>query len=132
MGSAMRYDLLSKNPVLAVQLPRAKVINKTRKKPHLTPEEFEQLLQQVSEPYATMIYIAVFSGLRVSRLIGLKWNDVHYNSLTVDERYCRGGIGVKPRHRRVLRYANHRLPKKGGPSSQASQTRTRKRVRCCG
>jgi integrase len=90
MGSAMRYDLLSKNPVLAVQIPRAKVINKTRKKPHLTPEEFEQLLQLVSEPYATMIYIAVFSGLRISELIGLKWNDVHYNSLTVDERYCRG------------------------------------------
>lgn len=90
MGSAMRYDLLSKNPVLAVQMPRAKVINKTRKKPHLTPEEFEQLLQLVSEPYATMIYIAVFSGLRISELIGLKWNDVHCNSLTVDERYCRG------------------------------------------
>ena len=37
-----------KNPVLAVQIPRAKVINKTRKKPHLTPEEFEELLQLVS------------------------------------------------------------------------------------
>ena len=37
-----------------------------------------------------MIRVAVFSGLRVSELVGLKWEDVHHDSLTVDERYCRG------------------------------------------
>src|SRR5262245_27247823 len=58
-----------------------------------------------------MIYIAVFSGLRISELIGLKWNDAHYNSLTVDEqkRYCRGDW-IKPRHRRVLRRWESRIP----------------------
>ena len=38
MGSAMRYDLLSKNPVLAVQIPRTKVINKTKKN-HISPRK---------------------------------------------------------------------------------------------
>jgi integrase len=48
----------------------------------------------VDEPYASMIYVAVHSGLRVSELIGLKWEDVHDDSLTVDERFCRGDWSV--------------------------------------
>ena len=41
-----------------------------------------------------MIYVAVYSGLRVSELVGLKWEDVHSDSLTIDERYCRGDWSV--------------------------------------
>lgn len=37
-----------------------------------------------------MVYVAVWTGLRVSELIGLRWEDVHTDSLTIDERYCRG------------------------------------------
>jgi len=94
LASAMRYDLLTKNPMLAVQIPRAKVVNKKKQKPFITPEEFDNLVQCVSEPYATMIYVAVYSGLRVSELVGLKWEDVHTDSLTIDERYCRGDWSV--------------------------------------
>ena len=35
-----------------------------------------------------MVYVAVYSGLRVSELIGLRWNDVGIDCL--DERCCRG------------------------------------------
>jgi integrase len=94
LGSAVRYDLLTKNPLLAVQIPRAKVVNKKKQKPHITPEEFERLVELVDEPYSTMIYTAVFSGLRVSELIGLKWEDVRENALTVDERFCRGDWSI--------------------------------------
>jgi integrase len=94
LGSAVRYDLLIKNPLLAVQIPRNKVVNPRKRKPHITPEEFERLVQLVEEPYATMIFAAVFSGLRVSELTGLKWEDVHDEALTVDERYCRGNWSV--------------------------------------
>jgi len=90
LGSAVRYDLLIKNPLLAVAIPRNKVVNRKKQKPHLTPEEFEHLVELVDEPYSTMIVVAVFSGLRVSELVGLKWEDVHDEALTVDERYCRG------------------------------------------
>jgi integrase len=94
LGSAVRYDLLTKNPLLAVQIPRSKVVNRRKQKPHVTPEEFEKLVDFVDEPYATMIYVAVFSGLRVSELVGLKWEDVRSDALTVDERFCRGNWSV--------------------------------------
>ncbi len=98
LGSAVGYELLAKNPMLAVRIPRNKVVNKKKKKPHLTPEEFEQLVNFVEEPYSTMIFVAVHSGLRVSELVGLKWEDVHdeegAEAITVDERYCRGDWSV--------------------------------------
>jgi len=37
-----------------------------------------------------MIFVAVWTGLRVSELIGLKWRCIHADSITVEERYCRG------------------------------------------
>ncbi len=40
-----------------------------------------------------MVFVAIFTGLRVSEVIGLKWRDVHEDSITVDERYCRGDWG---------------------------------------
>ena len=67
--------------MLAVQIPRSKLVNRKKQKPHLTPEEFERLINLVSEPYATMIYVAIFAGLRVSELAGLQWNDVHLREL---------------------------------------------------
>jgi hypothetical protein len=44
----------------------------------------------IPEPYASMVSVAVWTGLRVSELIGLKWDDVGTDLLTVDERCCRG------------------------------------------
>lgn len=41
-----------------------------------------------------MIYVAVWTGLPVSELIGLRWEDVHADSLTIDERCCRGDWGA--------------------------------------
>lgn len=37
-----------------------------------------------------MVYAATYSGLRISELIGLKWHDLGFDSIVVDERYCRG------------------------------------------
>jgi integrase len=94
LSSAMRYDLLTKNPMFQVQIPKSKIVNRRKLKPHLTPEGFHKLLLLVDEPYSTMIYTAVFSGLRVSELIGLRWEDVHTDSVTVDECYVRGNWSV--------------------------------------
>jgi integrase len=94
LGSAMRYDLLTRNPVLGVKIPKAKTVNKKKPKPHLSPEEFARLVECVQEPYATMIYVAVLTGLRVSELVGLRWENMHGDSLTVSERYCRGDWSI--------------------------------------
>jgi integrase len=49
---------------------------------------------RIAEPYATMVYVAIYTGLRVSELIGLRWNDVHQDSITIDERCSRGDWGT--------------------------------------
>ena len=56
-------------------------------------EQFAALVAIILEPYATMVYVALYTGLRVSELIGLRWNDIHDNAITIDERYCRGDWG---------------------------------------
>jgi integrase len=91
LGSAVRFGLLVKNPLVGVQLLAPKVGKRT--KPHVTPEQFDALVKLMSEPYATMVCVCVMAGLRVSELIGLKWEDVHADSLTIDERFCRGDWG---------------------------------------
>ena len=91
LGSAVKYGLLAKNPVIGVQIPSPRVGK--RIKPHITPEQFDALVNLVAEPYATMIYTCVMAGLRVSELVGLKWEDVHTDSLTIDERFSRGEWG---------------------------------------
>lgn len=91
LGSAVQFGLLVKNPLVSVEIPAPRVGKRT--KPHITPEQFNALLNFLSEPYATMVYVCVMAGLRVSELVGLKWEDVHADSLTIDERYCRGEWG---------------------------------------
>ena len=93
LGSAVRYGLLVRNPAEAVRLP-AERRGRKRSKPHVTPEQFDQLITLISEPYATMVYVAIYTGLRVSELAGLRWDDVGANSITIDERFCRGDWGA--------------------------------------
>jgi len=92
MGSAVKFGLLIKNPVEGRELPPAKKGKTT--KPHLSPAQFALLVELIAEPYATMVYVAVFTGLRVSELIGLRWRNVHDHSITINERCCRGEWGA--------------------------------------
>ncbi len=89
LGSAVKYGFLVKNPVEGVRLAPA-TRGARRHKPFIRPEQFDRLVALIPEPYATMVYVAVLTGLRISELIALRWSDVHERSLTIDERYCRG------------------------------------------
>jgi integrase len=89
LASAVKYQVLVTNPVEGVRLPPDKR-GRRKTKPHISPEEFELLLSRMPEPYSTMLYVAVCTGLRISELIGLRWEDVHADAITIDERYCRG------------------------------------------
>ncbi len=84
-----KYGLLVTNPIEGIQLPPNKT-GKRKAKAFLSPEQFDELVSSMPEPYATMVYVATYSGLRISELIGLKWHDLGFDSITIDERYCRG------------------------------------------
>ncbi len=91
LSAAVRYGLLVQNPVHGLKLPRLR--KASRSKPFITQEQFLVLVELIAEPYATMVYVAVYTGLRVSELIGLRWRNVGTDSITVQERYCRGDWG---------------------------------------
>jgi integrase len=93
LRSAVEYGFLLTNPVENVRMP-AERRGKKRNKPYLTPEQFEELLVMIAEPYATMVYVAIYTGLRISELAGLRWEDIHEESITIDERFCRGDWGA--------------------------------------
>jgi len=88
MRSAVRYGYLTKNPLENLRLPPDK--RGARQKPFIYPAQFEAMLQLMPEPYSTMLYVAVWTGLRVSELFALRWRNVHADSITVEQRYCRG------------------------------------------
>ena len=146
LRSAVDVEYLNKNPMEGLRLPKDR--RARRPKPTITPEQFANLVQVVSEPYATMIFVAVWTGLRVSELIGLKWHCIHADSITIEERFCRGDwatpktdasaatIGVEPEViARLLRLQTltvevragrairkHKLVKSGGPDDLVFQS----------
>jgi integrase len=93
LRSAVEYGFLLSNPVENVRMP-AERRGKKRNKPYLTPTQLDALMELIPEPYATMVYVAIYTGLRVSELAGLRWEDIHEESITIDERYCRGDWGA--------------------------------------
>lgn len=92
LGSAVQYGFLVANPVEGLRLPRAK--RGKLSKPFIRPEQLGNLLQVIPEPYASMVYVAVFTGLRISELVALRWRNVHEESVTIEERCCRGDWGA--------------------------------------
>jgi integrase len=91
LRTAVDYGRLPSNPADKVRLKRRK--RKTAK-PFLRIEQFYNLLSIIAEPYATMVYVAVFTALRVSELTALRWRNLHSQSITIEERYSRGDWDV--------------------------------------
>lgn len=89
LGAAVKYGFLVKNPAEGLHVAPGKR-GARRHKPFIRPEQFAALVELIQEPYATMVYVAIYTGLRVSELIALRWSDIQGHSITIDERYCRG------------------------------------------
>ncbi len=81
---AQRWELTERNPL---DLVRVKGGTKREKDIHiLTTEEFNTLMTHLREPYRTMVLVAGCLGLRVSEIMGLKWEDVDSSNSTVSIR----------------------------------------------
>ena len=60
-----------------MELVRIKEVTKRRRIPRsLTVDEFQKLIQHLSEPFRTIALVCVCSGLRISECLALKWADI--------------------------------------------------------
>ena len=80
---AMRWELVDirENPM---KLVRVRGGSKRTKEPKvLTIAQFQQLVQELNDPYRTMVILDLATGLRCSELFALKWCDVIWDDLTL-------------------------------------------------
>jgi integrase len=92
LRSAVRYGFIVSNPMDGLVMPPNKQARRT--KPTIEPAQLVNLIDFMAEPYATMVYVAIWTGLRVSELCALKWRCVHADALSIEERFCRGDWSV--------------------------------------
>jgi integrase len=73
LKTAVRWGLLARNPADAVTVPRVR-----RNEMQTWSEyEVEQFLNEAKvSPYYALFYTALFTGMRRSELLGLKWEDI--------------------------------------------------------
>jgi integrase len=82
---ARRWELTDRNPIdLVRQRGGRRCIPRV-----LTPHEIRLLLEQLVEPYHTMVLVAACLGLRASEIMGLQWQDFNWKELTV---FIRRGV----------------------------------------
>lgn len=83
-NTAVRWEYRSGNPAQGVQVP---ALVDTRERRTLTPQQVRMLLGELAEPYRTMVFLAVLSGLRRGEIFGLKWRYVDFagHSVTIAE-----------------------------------------------
>lgn len=73
---AIRHEWLDKNPISLVR----QSAKRERIPAILDAAEIGSLLTELSYPYRQMVFLAATTGLRVSELLGLKWDDIDFQS----------------------------------------------------
>jgi integrase len=74
------HEWSDKNPVSLVRQSAKRL----RIPDVLDVQELRALLNELRHPYKTMVLLAAAIGLRVSELLGLKWQDVDFEDLQID------------------------------------------------
>ena len=69
---ARRWKLVENNAIELVRQSSRRLTTPRR----LTSEEFQRLLNELKEPYWTMVVLAGCLGLRVGEILGLQWQDL--------------------------------------------------------
>ena len=92
---AMLWGLieLQRNPI---ELVEVKGISRRKRKPQtLAPEQFQELVAVLKEPYKTMVIVAMCTGLRVSEVLALRWEHIDFKAglMLVQNGVVNGRIG---------------------------------------
>jgi integrase len=80
---AMLWEIVEwqRNPM---ELVEVKGISKRQKKPIvLTVEQYYQILDLLPQPYRTMVVVAECTGLRAEEVLGLEWQDIDFENLSM-------------------------------------------------
>lgn len=113
---AMRWELaeVSENPM---KLVRVRGSSKRQKEPRvISIVQFQRLVEELKDPYRTMVILDLATGLRCSELFALKWCDVIWDDLSllvrrgivdtvvsdVKTEYSRAGMPLDPALAEVL------------------------------
>ena len=76
---AMRHEWAERNPITLVR----QSAKRQRTPDILDVNETKALLSELEDPFWTMVFLAATTGLRVSELLGLKWQDISFNTLEI-------------------------------------------------
>jgi integrase len=103
-NAAMRWELIpyQHNPM---SLVRVKDSSKRQREPKaLSVDEFQKVLENIPEPFRTMCIVAMCLGLRVSEILGLRWNAMDWEGLRLAVRQAyvygmQGDVKTQASHR---------------------------------
>lgn len=83
LGEAENKGYITLNPVKKVRIP----VNKGKEIEPLVIEEVKRLLETYKETYmSARLHIALLAGLRQGEALGLRWQDVNFDTATLEVR----------------------------------------------
>ena len=87
-------SLVARNEQLEIELAKIKTVNKGKQKPLvLTIKQYQAFAGQLSDLHRTMVVAAMCSGMRVSEVLGLRWDQLDLTSglMSVQPRVANSG-----------------------------------------
>ena len=97
------------NPVAGVELPEKVAV---REKHILTPDQATRLMEVVSEPVRTMVWLSLLTGLRIGEVLGLPWKNVDFSSGQIRITHTAGSTNWTP-HQQPQQQHVHSEPLRG-------------------
>jgi integrase len=76
---ACRWELTDRNPIIHVR----QATQRAKQPAVLTNAEITALLGELGEPARTAVFVALATGLRVSELLALQWQDIDFSNNTL-------------------------------------------------
>lgn len=86
---AKRTGVVNENPIRDAEIPRGKPKGE---RPAYTLDEISAMLKVLPEPARTVVLVAALTGLRLSELKGLRWEDFNDDTVTVERAVWRGKV----------------------------------------
>jgi integrase len=83
---AVKHEYLASNPVQRLNGEKPPARNRTKAR-ILEAEEVGLLIDHASAGYRTLIFTAVYTGMRQSEVLGLRWEDVDFEAGTIHVRH---------------------------------------------